>query len=117
MRKKVGDEGESFAEKYLRKRGYKILERNYRTPIGEIDIVAKDGEYTVFIEVKTRQSLQYGAPIDAVDRRKRERIRRLALLYLKHKKIDDSPVRFDVVGLTVRNGNYEVELIKDAFEV
>ncbi len=117
MSKRIGDEGESFAEKFLKQKGYRILERNYRTPIGEIDIVARDGEYMVFIEVKTRQSLQYGAPVDAVDRRKRERIRRLALLYLKNKRLYDNPVRFDVLGLTLIDGRYEVELIKNAFEV
>ncbi len=117
MSKQLGDEGERVAERFLKKKGYKIIERNYRTPIGEIDLIAKHRGQIVFIEVKTRQSLMYGTPIDAVDQRKRRRLGNLALLYLKQNRLYDTSVRFDVVGLTMKDGSYEVELITDAFEV
>jgi len=117
VKKQTGKEGEAFAVKYLRKKGYRIIATNYQTPIGEIDIVARDSDTIVFVEVKTRQSLSYGYPFEAVTGHKRQRLKRLALYYLKVHKINDMPCRFDVIGLYLRNGTYQVQHIVDAFEV
>ncbi|NOY39995.1 MAG: YraN family protein [Nitrospirae bacterium] len=117
MKNQTGKEGEAFAVKYLRKKGYRIMASNYQTPIGEIDIVARDGDTIVFVEVKTRQSLLYGYPSEAVTWRKRERLKRLALYYLKVHRMLGASGRFDVIGLYLKDGTYQVQHIVDAFEV
>ena len=116
MTKDLGRDGELRAAAYLRAGGYRILERNYRTPFGEIDIVAKDGEVIVFAEVKTRIDEDFGLPHEAVHRRKREKMKKVALSYLKRFKTE-VPARFDVLSIRVKDGSAAVEHIKDAFEV
>lgn len=108
-----GRAGESTAEEYLAVRGYDILEKNYRNRFGEIDIIAKDGETFVFIEVKTRNTGLHGLPADAVDIRKQRRIGRVALSYITVKKIVNQPCRFDVLSIC----DDRVELITDAFDI
>ena len=81
--KQKGDIGEKFTERYLKKNGYKILERNYRQKCGEIDIIAQKGEYIIFTEVKTRAANFIARPYEAVDRRKISRIRKTAAMYRK----------------------------------
>ena len=115
--KALGIEGEDLAVKFLRKIGYKIISKNYKTQIGEIDIIAKDGETTVFIEVKTRTDDSFGYPFEAVHSGKRRKLRNLALMYLKRQG-RELPVRFDVLSiLCAENGKKKIEHIKDAFEV
>ena len=111
----MGKEGERFAVSFLKKNGYRILASNYRTALGEIDIIAKDGNQIVFIEVKTRKGNTCIAPEESVNWQKQQKIKRLALLYLKNNKLYDIPVRFDVIGLRVKEGHYVVEHIKNAF--
>lgn len=112
----LGKEGEALAVEYIRKKGYRILEKNFRTFSGEIDIIAKDGETLVFVEVKTRADHAFGYPFEAVDRRKREKIRKVALGFMKGLK-KEVPARFDVLSISMVNGRGNVEHIKDAFEV
>ncbi|GBE41847.1 MAG TPA: YraN family protein [Nitrospirae bacterium] len=112
----LGQHGEELAVKFLREKGYKIKIRNYKTRIGEIDIIAGDGDTLVFIEVKTRESLEYGHPFEAVNARKRKKIANVAMLYLKRFE-ELPPCRFDIVSIYINNGIPECELIKDAFEV
>lgn len=115
--KVLGIEGENVAVKFLEKRGYRIITRNYKTRIGEIDIIAQDGDTIVFVEVKTRGDESFGKPFEAVNKRKRQKLKNLALLYLK-KQGREFPVRFDVLSIFCRdNRNKEIEHIKDAFEV
>ncbi|MEW6163210.1 MAG: YraN family protein [Nitrospirota bacterium] len=115
--KTLGGRGESLAVKFLKGKGYKIIARNYKTPIGEIDIVAKDGNTVVFVEVKTRADDSFGYPFEAVNKKKRQKLRNLALLYLKRQG-KESPVRFDVLSIFYRDsGKKDIEHIKDAFEV
>lgn len=103
---------EEKAGAYLRENGYEILCRNYRCRQGEIDIIARDGEYLCFIEVKYRKTSGYGSALEAVDFRKQQRISRTALHYLTvHGLGDGEPCRFDVVGVTPER----IELVKDAF--
>lgn len=112
-RKETGRSGEDAAVQYLKKQGYSIIERNYRLRIGEVDIIARDSEYVVFIEVKTRRGGSFGSPFEAVDARKQRRIAKVALAYLQGR---DVPVRFDVVAVHLDGRGFRVELLKNAFE-
>lgn len=115
--KALGSKGEDLAVKFLKKKGYRIIERNYKTFVGEIDIIAKDSNTIVFIEVKTRMNDSFGYPFEAVNKKKRQKLKNLALLYLK-KQGTESPVRFDVISIfCMENGLKEIDHIKDAFEV
>jgi len=116
LKKMLGQEGEDRAAAYLVKRGYKILERNYRTRAGEIDLIALDRGEVVFVEVKTRTSNAYGAPELAVTPQKRQRMVKAALGYIKYKKLHQVPCRFDVVAISSAT-EQEIELIQNAFEV
>jgi len=113
----TGAEGEEIAANFLLKRGFRILERNYRTALGEIDIVAREGEALVFVEVKARSGLQFGPPQGAVDLRKQAKMSRVALAYLRHKKVDPCDCRFDVIAVVQNSGGVEVELFRNAFEL
>jgi putative endonuclease len=113
---KLGQKGEGFAAKFLKKKGYKIIEQNFKTRIGEIDIIADDRGTLVFVEVKTRENLHYGQPFEAVHYFKKRKIAHVAMLYLKKLK-EVPPCRFDVVSVYYENGRPECELIRDAFEV
>ena len=116
FKKILGREGEDRAAEFLKKRGHKILERNYNTRAGEIDIISLHEGTIVFIEVKTRTSDRYGAPELAVNRQKQHRMIKAALGYIKYKKIHQMPCRFDVVAITAVAGQ-EPELIQNAFEM
>ena len=114
--KTLGKEGEDRAAQFLAKKGYKILERNYSTRSGEIDLVALHNGEVVFVEVKTRTSDAYGAPELAVNPRKQLRMIKAALSYIKYKKLHQMPCRFDVVAISAAAEN-GVELIQNAFEM
>jgi putative endonuclease len=115
--KVLGIEGENVAVKFLEKKGYRIIRRNYKTHIGEIDIIAQDGNTIVFVEVKTRGNESFGKPFEAVNKRKIQKLKNLALLYLKNQG-REFPVRFDVLSIFCSDkGKKEIEHIKDAFEV
>lgn len=106
----LGKEGEEIAIDYLLSKGYKILEKNFRTSFGEIDIIAKHGDYIVVIEVKTRMSDRFGEPQLSVNRKKQEKLKKLALFYLTRLG-KDHPVRFDVIAIK----NSKIEHIENAF--
>lgn len=111
-KRKVGAAFEQTAAAYLEKQGYRILESNFRCRLGEIDLVAKDGEYLVFVEVKYRANESMGTPFAAVNGKKQATIRRVTQVYLMaHHLPEDLPCRFDVVGIT----GTEISLIRDAF--
>jgi putative endonuclease len=117
MKKEIGESGEAFARSYLKRKGYRIIQTNYRTPLGEIDIIAKDGDTIVFVEVKTRKNLSFGYPHEAVTISKQKRLKRLALYYLKVNNLVDARGRFDVLSLVSGEGSYKVEHFEDAFEI
>jgi len=114
-RRQLGDQGEDLAAAALQKQGYKILARNYLTPLGEIDLIARQGKTVVIVEVKTRKSLRFGSPQESVSLAKQKRLRRLADYYLKDKRLTDAPVRFDVVAVTLVGEEPQVEIIQNAF--
>jgi len=114
----LGQEGEHYVAKYLKKKGYQILDKNYRCKLGEIDIIARDGEELVFIEVKTRSGLSHGSPAAAVDVRKQRQISRTAQWYLAEQTLFDSPARFDVICLLFDDTRQlTVEHISNAFDL
>ena len=95
----LGVECETLAKDYLVKKGYKILKQNYKTKIGEIDIIAKIKDITVFVEVKDRQTKRFGMPREAITPYKRNKIRTVATQYMLANKLMDSKVRFDCVEI------------------
>lgn len=107
-----GTKYEQMAADYLTEKEVEILCMNYRTRIGEIDIIAKDGKYIVFCEVKYRSNTKYGYPEEAVDYRKQNKIRSVARYYLMEKRYkDNTAIRFDVISILGK----EIKHIKDAF--
>jgi putative endonuclease len=117
QRQKLGEKGEAIAVRQLKKDGYKILETNYRTQLGEIDIVAKDKDTIAFVEVKTRRSIHFGSPKWAVTAQKQKKISTVALYYLKTTNQSTAKARFDVVTVTLNQDKPRVEIIKNAFEL
>jgi putative endonuclease len=114
----VGERGESIAEAYLRGRGFAILEKNYRCKTGEVDIVARDGDTIVFVEVKARRNLAYGPPQLAVTPFKQRQISRTALTWLAHHKKPNAIARFDVIAILVPDHEVpQVEHIRNAFDL
>lgn len=112
-KRRLGEEKERFVCEWLKQRGYRILERNFRCRTGEIDIVAQEGGYLVFVEVKYRTGGAQGTPEEAVNRHKQWVISRTALYFLsRYCLAETTPVRFDVAA--VSGGN--VTLYKNAFE-
>jgi putative endonuclease len=117
QRQKFGKDSESVAVRHLKKNGYKILKQNYRTKLGEIDIVAKDKHTLVFVEVKARKSGHFGHPKWAVTPKKQRKISMVALYYLKATKQQNAKARFDVVTISSLQNNPRIEIIKNAFEL
>jgi putative endonuclease len=115
-RKDLAQFGEDIAVKYLKHNGYQIVERNYHSPYGEIDIICKQGEVLVCVEVKARKSLKFGEPLAAVTQRKQNRIVKTAYHYLATHE-SESPIRFDIITLQYipKEDSYKLEHIKNAF--
>ncbi|OEU70006.1 MAG: YraN family protein [Desulfuromonadales bacterium C00003093] len=117
-RQTLGRWGEEQAAVYLRKQGLKILARNYRAPVGEIDIIARSKRELLFIEVKTRRGTGFGLPQEAVGPRKQKQIIRTAQWYLKQVKIGNLQPRFDVVAILCKSDNSaEINHLPNAFEL
>lgn len=113
----LGESGENLACDELRRRGYAILARRYRTRAGEIDIVARDGDALVFVEVKTRQSVRYGRPGEALTPAKRRRVTMMAADWLARHRICAAACRFDVVAVTMSDGWPTIDIVRGAFIV
>ena len=111
----LGRKGEAAAADFLRKKGYQIICAGYRTPLGQIDIIAKDKGTVCFIEVKSRSSGRFGMPQEAVGRVKQEKISRAAAVFLKNNGLLQSRARFDVVSIYWADGKAQIGLIRDAF--
>lgn len=114
---RLGAAGEALAVSALERRGYTILATNVRTPLGEIDIVARDGEAIVFVEVKARRSRLRGDPKAAVTPLKQRRLSLAALAYLKRTRQSGVRARFDVVAITGGCRPPQIEIVRNAFEL
>jgi len=114
----LGAYGEDLAAAYLREQGYTLLERNFRCPLGEIDIIAKKRQDLIFVEVKTRRSTLFGLPQDAVGAHKQRQLIRSAQWYLKKPGASRHHPRFDVIAILVRPGQTpEINHIQNAFNL
>uniref|UniRef100_A0A7V3UZF8 UPF0102 protein ENX16_00740 n=1 Tax=candidate division WOR-3 bacterium TaxID=2052148 RepID=A0A7V3UZF8_UNCW3 len=113
--RELGTAGEDAARRFLEKQGYKIIATNYRSQLGEIDIIGEDQDTLVFIEVKTRSSNKFGSPAEAVTRKKQQRLHQLAAMFLIERQLDNMPVRFDVLSLTKTGNRVQIEHIPGAF--
>lgn len=116
----LGKKGEKTAESYLKKQGYRILQRNFRTNIGEIDLIAEHKKVLVFIEVKTRSDSQFGHPSTGVTPAKQIKIAQTAQNFLARHPVEGRDIRFDVVSVYPSEEDprqMQVELIQDAFRV
>lgn len=123
QKKELGVQGEKIAARYLQNRGYQIVERNYRTRLGEIDIIAKQGKCLVFVEVKTRSDTLFGSPLESVTLSKQKQLSKVALEYICKHNWQDRPARFDVVGVQVLEAKSpisaaaDIELVQNAFDL
>lgn len=115
---KLGERGEALAWNFLKKMGYAILEKNYRTRFGEIDVIAVKDDSLIFIEIKTRRNHHFGLPAEAVDWRKRQKMIRVAESYLQQKKMENREARFDILSITW-DGTTEphFEILDNAFSL
>ena len=113
----IGNYGEDCAAKFLEKNKYKIIERNFSCKFGEIDIIAKDKNILVFVEVKSRTNEMYGTPAMAVNYYKRKNIVKTAKYYIMKNKLQNEFCRFDVVEILLENDDNNIRLIKNAFMV
>jgi len=115
--KALGARGEDLAVQYLKKKGFKVIERNYHCSAGEIDLIAREGKTLIFVEIKTRSSSEFGLPQEAVDRFKQKKMIEVARAYLaEHHLNEEIPARFDVVAIHLTSTGPDIELIKDAFQ-
>lgn len=112
---KLGGQGEEIAAVYLQNRGYKILQRNFRSRYGEIDIICVHGQAIVFVEVKTRTSSQFGSPEESVTRTKQQHIHQAAFSFLEGYPHHFKEIRFDVIGIFMEDGKPQINHITAAF--
>lgn len=113
----LGRKGEDLAVQRLIEEGRRILQRNYRNPFGEIDIIAQDGAVLCFIEVRTRTQDWHGDPLESISPSKQRKMIRAAQGYLAHAGCTDIDARFDVVAVTPQeSGGYSIEILKNAFD-
>ena len=113
----TGKLGEEIAAEHLVGVGYEIVERNFRCPLGEMDIVARDHETLVFVEVRSRRTDNYGGPLESIGFAKQKKISRVAEYYLNRHGLQQIKARFDVVAVKLPPSRPEVELIRDAFDL
>ena len=114
---KIGRDGEALAVAFLKRKGYRVIEQNYRCHLGEIDIVAVDRKTVCFVEVKTRSTVDYDRPEVAVHKQKQYKLSRVALWFLKEQHLEDVRARFDVVAIRRQGFLNEIHHFKNAFEV
>ncbi len=113
----LGKEGERIAEQYLKRKGYKVVERNYRCAAGEVDLIVLDRRVIVFVEVKTRTGHGFGTPLEAVQPRKQRKMMQAAQFFLSQKKLHQRDARFDVVGISWPAREPVIEHVENAFEL
>jgi putative endonuclease len=117
QRQAFGKSGEDLAVRYLKKKGYKVIQQNYTCPVGEIDIIARQKKTIVFVEVKTRRTLSFGSARHAITAHKQRKISMTALYYLKSSHQMDQDARFDVVTVQSKGDSQDIDLIQNAFDL
>ncbi len=113
--RELGTIGERLAMEYLKAQGYKILEKNYRCSVGEVDIIAQDQDTIVFVEVKTRRNTFIAAPYESVGKHKQKKILEVAQCYLEEKDLVNHEIRFDVLSIVMRGATHQIEHLREAF--
>jgi putative endonuclease len=113
----LGRRGEQAAVDFLKQSGYRIVRTNYRTRLGQIDIIARDKQTVCFIEVKTRRTDRFGRPAEAIGCLKQRKISQVALIFLKQNKLMNYPARFDLVSISTLQKQPRIEIIKNAFNL
>ncbi len=114
----IGKKGESLAHSFLKRQGYRIIEKNFKTRLGELDIIADDNGCISFIEVRSRSDAKFGLAGESIDRRKQNRISKTALAYIKARQLEDKECRFDIVCIDGIDSAFpKISLIKNAFEL
>jgi putative endonuclease len=113
----LGLTGEQLALNFLKNNGYNIISTNYRTKLGQIDIVAKEKQMLCFVEVKTRRSRRFGRPSEAISAYKQRKISQVALVFLKQRRLLNYPARFDVISIFYSDPSPKIQLIKNAFNL
>jgi putative endonuclease len=118
-RKELGARGEKLAARFLKRRGYKIIQRNYRCKLGEIDIIAQQDKTIVFVEVRTKQTERFGAPQYSITATKRRQISKVALSYIREKRLMGQSCRFDVMAVifSPESRKPRIDHIQNAFEL
>jgi len=116
MKKDKGKTGEDIAVKFLSRKGYKILKRNYRYGHGEIDIIAMYKDVLIFVEVRVKFSDKFGSPEDSVTIKKREQLKKIASAFIQMNEVNFSECRFDVIGITFKDGKFNINHIENAFQ-
>ncbi len=116
LRQSLGKEGERLAAQYLKKKGYVIVERNYRCALGELDLIVLDGRIIVFVEVKTRSGHGFGIPSEAVERKKQQKMIQTAQFFISAKRLHQRDARFDVVAISWLGREPLIEHIENAFQ-
>jgi len=116
-RLELGKFGEDLAFKKIKHLGYKNIIRNYRCPLGEVDLIAKDGNTLAFIEIKTRKGKSIGYAKEAVNAKKRRQLSKVALTYLKSNDCYGAKARFDVIAISIERDKPQIEVIKNAFDI
>ncbi len=116
IKKEIGNFGEKIAEQYLKQKGYIILDKNFECRQGEIDIIALDKKEVVFVEVKTRRSNKYGTPSEAVNKIKQKHMLQTIKYYLYIRNLTEEFIRIDVIEVYIKDNEYKVNHIKQAFE-
>ena len=106
-----------MAAEYLRKQGYKIVERNFHCPFGEMDIIGRQGGVLAFVEVRTKRTENFGSPAESVGAAKQKKLSRIALFYLQKHRLEGCDARFDVLAIMLGKEEARVELIRDAFDL
>jgi putative endonuclease len=113
----LGRLGEDLALKKIKSLGYKCIVRNYRCPLGEVDLIAKDGDTLVFIEIKTRRDRSLGYAKESINARKKRQLSKVALAYMKSHDVAEAKSRFDVVAVHIRESKHEIEVVRNAFDL
>ncbi|MBN2123556.1 MAG: YraN family protein [Deltaproteobacteria bacterium] len=116
-RQDLGRLGEGLALERIQQMGYRCIVRNYRCALGEVDLIARDGDTLVFIEIKTRKGRSLGYAKEAVDHRKRRQLSKVALAYMKENDCCNAKSRFDVVAVSLQEDKEEIEVVRNAFDL